>query len=233
MGPGPLLLGERPRLGRVPHRAGHADHADVVDRPGPRAGSRRRRRTSPASRAASPTSSATPREWPMRNGDLRSAKSPSAYSAASSCSSVSCCAQPGIELDHLVPGLERAEPVEDRVGSRAEAVDEIGVELRAAAARGDLDRGVDAAACGGRPRCCRRDGRAESPAPARSWPTRPGTPLPSHRSKAWMSGARTVVAELEPAGELAGGLAVRLHHLLHRAAGRGQELADHADPTQP
>ena len=41
------------------------------------------------------------------------------------------------------------------------------------------------------------------------------------------------VAELEPIGELARRLAVRLHHLLHRAAGGGQELADHADPAQP
>ena len=40
-----------------------------------------------------------------------------------------------------------------------------------------------------------------------------------------------LVAELEPTGELARRLAVRLHHLLHRAAGGGEELADHADPA--
>ena len=32
VGSRPLLLRERPRLGRVPHRARHAHHADVVDR---------------------------------------------------------------------------------------------------------------------------------------------------------------------------------------------------------
>jgi hypothetical protein len=32
VGPRPFLLRERPRPGRVPDRAGHPDHADIVDR---------------------------------------------------------------------------------------------------------------------------------------------------------------------------------------------------------
>ena len=114
-------------------------------------------------------------------------------------------------------------------GSRAEAVDQVRDRTACPGGSWRPRPPPRRRRCGGTPRCCRRGGRAGSPVPARRLPTRPGTPWPSQRSNAWTSGAAHRLAEVEPIGELAGRLAVRLHHLLHRSTGRGQELADHAD----
>src|SRR5438067_4414119 len=53
-------------------------------------------------------------------------------------------AETGIERDHLVPGLNPTESREHDLGTGEEAVDESGVELRAAAFARNRNRALDA-----------------------------------------------------------------------------------------
>ena len=228
---GPLALRQRPRLGGIPHAAGHADHADVVDRSGaaqvrhvvvrhPHRRAGLRRQLGDAARVAE-------EERRLQVGEVTERVEGGVELRVGQ-----ALAESRVEVDHLIPRLERAEPVEEELGSRAEPIDELRIELGAAPAGGDLDGGLDAAAV-----VERLDVVGEVDEPDRrrqlalAGPTGHALAVPPFEGLDERSRHR--LAEVEPAGEVAGRLAVRLHHPLHASTGGGEELADHADPAQP
>ncbi len=227
----PFLLREGPGVRRVPHRARDADHADVVDRAGAtqargvgRGETRRQRGFTDELGNAARMADAELRlevgevaERRERGVELRGRQ---------------LLTQPRIEVDHLVPRLERIQPREDRVAVRAEAVDELRIELCRASCRRHVDsrvcparvvEGLDAVG-----EVDETDRRRELRVADAS---RNALAVPSFE-RLQERGAH-VVAQLQLTGELARRLAVRLHHLLHRATSRREELADHADAPHP
>ena len=113
VGTGPFALHQRPRLRRVPHSAGHADHPDVVDGTAsakvrgvvlghPHDSGRFGGQFGDASR------------MPETERGLEVGEVAQRIERGVELGSVSCLTQPRVEFDDLIPGLERAEPVEDR-----------------------------------------------------------------------------------------------------------------------
>ncbi len=227
----PLALRQGPGLRGIPHAARNTDHADVVDRPGsPEV--RRLVRRQPHRRARlcgelGDAARVAEAERRLQVGEVAQR----VEGRVELCGG-QALAESRVERDHLIPRLERPDPVEEVVGALAESIDQIRIELRASAARGDLDGGFHPAAVMERfdvvGEVDESDGGcqfslADTTGDALSVPALEGL---DERS-------RHGLAEVEPTGEIAGRLAVRLHHSLHTSTGGGEELADHADPAQP
>ena len=155
------------------------------------------RRSMPTSAAGSPSvapawaaSSATPREWPRRSGDFRSLKSAKAVSARSSWSSLSAAPSRGsrpITSSHaeMPPSPSRisacrAQKQSTRAGSNCVPRRSRATRSAASAPPAWWNASTTSA------RWTRRIAGARSSAPAS-----PGTPRPSHRSKACSSGSHT------------------------------------------
>ena len=98
----------------------------------------------PPDRPASAASSATPRAWPISHGDLSSANSPIAESASSSSIPLTTAASDGSEsiTRSQLAAVSRSPKISG--ARRAEHVDQVRIELRAAALAGDGKRRIDA-----------------------------------------------------------------------------------------
>src|SRR5579859_280752 len=129
------------------------------------------------------------------------------------------------------PMRKAPEPVEDLAMAVTETINQLWIELGAPPLPGYLQRSLGAAGVVERlddvGQVHQADGRSQSIGAGRTgYPSSvpPFECLHQRLAHLW--------AELQPPGEIARRLAVRHHYLLHRVAGRGQELPDYPDPAE-
>ena len=228
--PGPLALGDAPLARLIPDTAGNPDHADVMHqrRPAQHHDIGRRK---PEHRAGlggqfghSPGMAKTQRRLQVTEvgeGRQRPVKLVvSQYHA-----------QLRVQRDHLIPRRDVPEPVEDLAVPGTETIHQIWIELRAPPLAGYAQRGLGAPSMVERldevGQVDQADGGSKTLGTGRT-----GHPSPVPPFECLQQRLAHRRPELQPPGEIARRLAVRHHHLLHRAARGGQELADHPDPAE-
>ena len=142
-----------------------------------------------------------------------------------------CRAQLRIERDHLIPGGDAPEPVEDLAMAGTETINQLWIELGAPPLAGYLQRGLRAAGVVERldevGQVHQAYGGSQSIGAGRT--RYPSAVPPFECLQQRLAHLR---AELQPLSEITRCLAVRHHHMLHRVAGRGHELPDHPDPAK-
>lgn len=230
VGPGPLALGDAPLAALIPDTAGNPDHADVVyqrraaHQDDVRGRQPERRAGLGGQLGHSPGVTQAQRRLQVGEVGERAERLVELIVAQQR-------AQSRVERDHLIPRRYAAEAVENVGMPGAEAVDQARVELRAPPLAGHPQRDLRAASVVERLDAVghvdEANGRGEVIAAGLT-----GYPPPVPPLKGLPQRLAHRRAELQPAGEVARLLAVRLHHALHRPARGRQELPDHPDPVE-